>query len=85
MKIALYHLLKSHEDELITLPKVVDKIGNPVIFSQSFRSQIMQHDDPDGCKLIVKAAMHSVQYFKSNRLQFLQDIDTWNDYHRLIE
>ena len=85
VKLARYHLLKTHEDELITLPKVGDKIGNPVIFSQSFRSQIMQHDDPDGCKLIVKAAMHSVQYFKSNRLQFLQDIDTRNDYHRLIE
>jgi molybdenum cofactor cytidylyltransferase len=84
-KLARYHLLKTPEEELITLPKVGDQIGNPVIFSQSFRSRIMGHDDPEGCKLIVKASMHSVQYFKSNILQFLQDIDTWNDYHRLSE
>ena len=83
--LAQYHLLKSLQDEVITLPKVGDQIGNPVIFSQSFRSQIMQHDDPEGCKLIVKAAMHSVQYFKSTTLQFLQDMDTWNDFHRLSE
>ena len=85
IKLAEYHLLNTHEDELITLPKVGDKTGNPVIFSQSFRSRIMHHDDPEGCKLIVKTARHSVQYFKSNRHQFLQDIDTWDDYHRLSE
>ena len=84
-KLARYHLLNTPKEELITLPKVGDQIGNPVIFSQSFRSRIMGHDDPEGCKLIVKAAMHSVQYFKSNTLQFLQDIDTWDDYHRLSE
>jgi len=33
----------------------------------------------------VKTARHSVQYFKSNRHQFLQDIDTWDDYYRLSE
>ena len=82
-KLARYHLLNTHKDELITLPQVGDETGNPVIFSQSFRSRIIHHDDPEGCKLIVKTARHSVQYFKSNRLQFLQDIDTWDDYHRL--
>ena len=65
-ELARYHLLNTHEDELITLPKVGDKTGNPVIFSQSFRFRIMHHDDPEGCKLIVKTARHSVQYFKSD-------------------
>ena len=84
-KLAQYHLLKAAQQELITLPKVGDQIGNPVIFSQSFRSRIMLNDDAEGCKVIVKSAMHSVQYFESNTPQFLQDMDTWNDYHRLSE
>ena len=83
--LAQYHLLNFHEKELITLPKVGDKTGNPVIFSKSFRSHIMRHKDPKGCKLIVSTARHSVQYFESNRLQFLQDIDTWNDYQYLLK
>ena len=45
----------------------------------------MRHKDPKGCKLIVSTARQSVQYFKSNRLQFLQDIDTWNDYQYLLK
>ena len=83
--LAQYHLLNIHEKELITLPKVGDKTGNPVIFSKSFKSRIMRHKDPKGCKLIVNTARHSVQYFKSNRLQFLQDIDTWDDYQYLLK
>ena len=83
--LAQYHLLNTHEKELITLPKVGDKIGNPVIFSKSFRSRIMRHKDPKGCKLIVSTARHSVQYFKSNRLEFLQDVDTWDDYQYLLK
>lgn len=83
--LAQYHLLNINEKELITLPKVGEKTGNPVIFSKSFRSRIMRHKDPKGCKLIVSTARQSVQYFESNRLQFLQDIDTWNDYQNLLK
>ena len=83
--LAQYHLLNINEKELITLPKVGEKTGNPVIFSKSFRSRIMRHKDPKGCKLIVSTARHSVQYFESNRLQFLQDIDTWDDYQNLLK
>ena len=73
-ELARYHLLNTHEDELITLPKVGDKTGNPVIFSQSFRFRIMHHDDPEGCKLIMKTARHSVQYFKSNTFLFTNEL-----------
>ncbi len=74
-----------HDQALIIQPCVNGRPGNPIIFSHHFRTAILAHQQPEGCKEIVqqnKSVLISVSL--DNPLIF-NDIDTALDYEKVLE
>jgi molybdenum cofactor cytidylyltransferase len=82
-QLAQFHITQELNDQVITLPKVGQKIGNPVIFAECYREQILKNSDTQGCKFIVQANAAKVKYFESLSKHFLTDLDTLEDYEQL--
>ncbi len=68
--------------QTIALPFYEKQSGNPVIFSSFYRQQILAHQEPEGCRNIVKANTKNILKIniKSNRI--LKDIDTPKAYEQ---
>ena len=64
----------------IVVPFHEGKRGNPVIFSASYKTEILNHQNMEGCKGIIQEnAQHIVRVSLSNA-GILTDIDTPEDY-----
>ena len=72
----------STDPECIGVPSFGNKRGNPVIFSDHYREEILSHGDPEGCRGIVQS--HSSHLFKieMETNHILIDIDTPGDYEK---
>ncbi|MEO1624071.1 MAG: nucleotidyltransferase family protein [Bacteroidota bacterium] len=64
----------------IVAPLYNGKRGNPILFGSSYREAILKHDQPNGCKEIVKANSHQLIGLPFDSSVLSQDIDTPNDY-----
>ncbi len=58
--------------------------GHPVIFSRHFKAAILEHRNPQGCREIIKKNIHSVVEIDIATDAILKDVDTNEDYQRLI-
>ena len=58
--------------------------GNPVIFSEVFKEQLMKLEGDTGGKVIIKDNMDKVVRVKIHSEDELTDIDTMEDYNKLI-
>jgi len=67
----------------ILLPRFNGEKGNPVIFSSKYKSDILQHKDPEGCKGIIKQHPDQIEWMDMNKGAVLVDMDTPEDYDRL--
>jgi len=71
------------EKQLITVPFYNGDKGNPVIFSSSYRNEILTHKEPEGCRKIIKNNSGFVQKIEVNDPGILIDVDTMDDYENL--
>ena len=72
------------DDLSIAIPFFDGDKGNPVIFSTRYREKILDHKEAEGCREIVKENIaHQVRVEMDNP-HVLSDIDTKEDYTRLI-
>jgi molybdenum cofactor cytidylyltransferase len=71
------------DTQLICLPEYQGEKGNPVIFSDHYRQEILQHQDPEGCKAIVHNHQQHIYKVKMPADHILRDIDTVKDYEEL--
>lgn len=71
------------DDRCIILPDFKDTIGNPVIFSAAYRSDILNHPENEGCKTLVRSnkTHHLRVTMPSDHV--LRDIDYPDDYKAL--
>lgn len=68
----------------IVLPDYKHRRANPVIFSKSFRGEILSHEAPDGCREIVQRHAELVHHVPMPTANVLRDIDYTSDYDALI-
>ncbi len=83
---ALIHafILKYPKDErCIIVPYHEGKKGNPVIFSSHYKEMILNHEQMEGCKEIIKTNGNHVYQVSIDSEAVLTDIDTPNDYESL--
>ena len=75
-----FHQSLEHSAGQMLLPKVNGKRGNPVIFSNEYREEILSHKEPEGCRGILKAHPEKVSIWNTPEVAFVRDVDTPEDY-----
>ncbi len=72
----------NEKEKLIVAPSIGERMGNPVFFSSYFFKDLLEHDEPNGCKsLIMNNLKHLIKVPLDNKTAF-SDIDTPKDYQR---
>ncbi|MEZ4829879.1 MAG: nucleotidyltransferase family protein [Bacteroidia bacterium] len=74
---------KKNRERYIQVPVFEGKRGNPVIFSSTFREEILAHSEMEGCREIILSNQPFVHYFTFPNSHIISDIDTPDDYKRL--
>lgn len=69
--------------DIIIVPYKGDQKGNPVIFSSNYKSEILNHVEPDGCRSIIQKHPDAVRKVIISGKEILEDIDTKEAYERL--
>lgn len=89
--VAAYQLLAdrflsdaAQDERAILLPRFGETKGNPVIFSATYRNDILSHPEPEGCKGIVQANASHVRWVDMPDNSVLRDLDTPEDYNALL-
>lgn len=68
---------------LIIVPVINQQQGNPVIFSKEFVSDILKHQNKEGCKLIIQKNNTFVKLITLDNENSFKDIDEQADYLEL--
>ena len=71
-------------NKVIIQPFNGSKPGNPVLFSNHFRADIMDLKDTTGCKPVVASNKEFLKKLKITRDSFFTDIDTIDQYHKIV-
>ncbi len=71
--------------KVITLPTFDGKKGNPVLFSSHYKNDILNHQQPEGCKEIVQINKSHVVFRALKTSAILQDVDRPEDYEWLVK
>jgi molybdenum cofactor cytidylyltransferase len=74
----------NNNDKVIYRPSNKSTGGNPVLFSQHFREDILALKDPHGCKSILLNNSEYVQTIFTTEPGFYTDIDTQEDYESIL-
>lgn len=69
----------------IQVPVYQGQKGNPVIFGRKHFQEILNHTEMNGCSGVVQRNSESVCRIQVSSDRFIQDIDTPNDYQRLLQ
>lgn len=69
----------------IQVPFYRSQKGNPVIFGRQHFNEILNHTEMNGCSGVVRRNSSSVCRIEVSSDRFIQDIDTPNDYQRLLQ
>jgi molybdenum cofactor cytidylyltransferase len=75
----------TNQKPLIVAPVLSGKRGNPMLFSNHFKPQLLAHDAPDGCKEIVMAHSNDLLTVELATKGIFQDIDYWEDYKKISD
>ncbi len=73
-----------NDKSTIVLPEVNGQRGNPVIFSNHYREEVLAHEEPNGCKSVIENNINHLVKLISTESEYLIDIDTPEDYQRLL-
>ncbi|MEM8909612.1 MAG: nucleotidyltransferase family protein [Bacteroidota bacterium] len=78
-----FQIQLQHNPQCILVPTYQGQKGHPILFSAYYRSHILNHPEPEGCKGIIQAHQKQV-YFQSMAMpHILRDMDTPEDYQNL--
>ena len=77
-------LINSFEKDKICQLKFNDKVGNPVIFSNKFFSQLLSLRNDEKGSIVKKNNLNHVKYVDAFYERELMDIDTIDDYERIL-
>ena len=73
-------------DKKISVPTFEGKHGHPIIISREYEAEIMKlsDDNPDGFKALLNNHRSEIQEVAVESDSILQDIDTYEDYQKLV-
>ena len=73
-------------EKKISVPTFHGKHGHPIIISREYETEIMKlsDDNPDGFKALLNNHRNEIQEVSVDSDSILQDIDTFEDYQRLV-
>jgi molybdenum cofactor cytidylyltransferase len=71
------------DEQCICIPRFNNEKGNPVIFSSSYKEEILKHADMEGCKTIVQTNKQHIHWLDMETDHILQDLDYPKDYKAL--
>lgn len=79
-------LMKSFKENknLIIVPRYNEKSGNPVIFPRKYENELLALQGDNGGRSIINKHLESVKFLEVKNEWLLSDIDTEEDYKRLI-
>jgi len=72
------------QQPLIIRPSINGRVGNPVIFSPHFHPTILAHQEPEGCKGILKKHPKAIISIELKNPFAFEDVDTEEAYKRLF-
>ena len=70
-------------NRLIVVPTHDGRRGNPIIFSASFKEDLLNHPEPEGCKAILKSFPDSIESISLSSRCIFQDVDDPDSYQQL--
>lgn len=77
-------IMETGENEnRIVIPKSNGKRTHPILFSADFKNEILQHQEPNGCKRIIHQHKSKVKFIEFEE-DFNIDIDTPDDYKEYL-
>ena len=68
---------------LIVQPVYQQHRGHPVIFSSYYRTELLGHTKPEGCREIIRSNKKEVLQLEMKHPNILKDIDTPGDYQKV--
>jgi molybdenum cofactor cytidylyltransferase len=74
---------QSHKDKIV-IPTFGGRKGHPAIFPRRFYSQILEDELPDGARGIIRKERDSVFFVPVNDPGVVHDVDTPEDFRKLI-
>ena len=83
-EISIEKLINSFEKNKICQLKFNDKVGNPVIFSNKFFNQLLSLKNDEKGSIVKNKNLNDVKYVDVNFERELMDIDTSEDYERIL-
>lgn len=85
-KESLKILKKNYEQSpnSIIIPTYQGKKGSPVIFPQRFRDELLAVEGDTGGRIVIQQHLDDVKYVEISNPNFLWDIDTLHDFHKLL-
>lgn len=81
---SIENLIYSFEKDKIYQLKFNDRIGNPVIFSNKFYKELLSLKNDEKGSLVRNKNLDDVKYVNAQFKRELMDIDTVEDYERII-
>lgn len=73
----------ANEPRLITIPFFQNQKGNPIILSAAYKQDILDHQEMEGCRALVKSNFQFVTKVEMKERHVLIDVDTPKDWERL--
>lgn len=70
---------------LIIVPMYNKKRGNPVIFPRKYRDELLELKGDNGGRIVINNHLEDVKFLEVKNSWLLSDIDTEEDYERLIK
>lgn len=83
-EISIEKLIDSFEKDKICQLKFMDKVGNPVIFSNKFFNQLLSLKYDEKGSIVKNKNLNDVKYVDALYERELMDIDTNDDYERIL-
>ena len=77
--------LKATEKHPILIPAFQGRRGHPLIFDAYYRSALLAHQEPDGCRGILKQYAEALHMLEMPDDRIFADIDQAEDYQQMKE
>jgi len=80
-----FNQAKQSSPDTIVIPCYHGKRGNPVIFSTTYKSEILSHEKMEGCKGLIKDHPQNVIEINLTIKSITQDIDTQEEFESALQ
>jgi molybdenum cofactor cytidylyltransferase len=82
--IAAFRAKLAEAADAIVRPVHNGQVGNPVLFAASYREALLTHGKMEGCRGLIKQHSEKVHQIPMSTDHVLRDIDTPEEYERLV-